>query len=366
MMIVQLGAAFHQSLFIQDCIDLGYPVVTLDNRPSNYGHSIASSSINRSITDTNFLNSYFVSENTIFSPYGSDVAMLSWLQLNRNQIAFKHLSDLCKKDTSRKFLQSCFSNHDLHLQPNIYLCNEKAELSYLQLTDRIIVKPNISSGSKGVTIVNDIYEAEKVFDTASTYSIDKRVVLEEFVPNNGLKFFGEGFKIKQEVYFVFGLSTSSDSSLTLDGSILFTKENCHHFTGYEYSYLFGLLKDTFSCVFDKLNSDSTQSFAFNVDFYLIDNKVFVIEFAPRPGGNFLSLYLEYVYDIDYTSTYLSMISPMRLPELCQRKCRFMSHSFRSTPISISISKNSKPIDSIFSFPYKSLPLCQYSMSITHA
>ena len=93
MKIIQLGAAFHQSLFIQDCIDLGYEVTTIDNRPCNYGHNISTNSINRSITDAEEIMDCINFEEDIVSAYGSDIAMLTWAKLNNKQ----NLGILCRK-----------------------------------------------------------------------------------------------------------------------------------------------------------------------------------------------------------------------------------------------------------------------------
>ena len=361
MKIIQLGAAFHQSLFIQDCIDLGYEVTTIDNRPCNYGHNISTNSINRSITDAEEIMDCINSEEDIVSAYGSDIAMLTWAKLNNKQ----NLGILCKKYTARSFLKKCFFNKKSHIQPECYLIENLEELlQKLDSEEKVVIKPNISSGSKGVAIIEGKTKAKECYHEAKNYSLDNKVVVEEYVQNNGKKYFCEGLKIKSKVLFAFGLSTSSSKDLKLDGSILFTKGNCKTYTGQEYLEVYKKLEESLRTIFDKLLLRKSDSIAFNVDFYLEEEKIFIIECAPRPGGNFLSLHLEYIYNIDYCKSYLSIVSPKQSPKIYWRECRFAKSISEDSAIKISISESGDKTNKIFSFPNTILSLSGNVLNVT--
>ena len=151
MKIIQLGGAFHQSFFIEELCLNQFHVECLDNIPDNPGHNYATCSHNISITDTHKINKIFDKEDIVFSSYGSDIAEFSRSILTNEK--GNHLR-LLKKISARNFLRKVFSNQN---QPNIKIANLKEDINFKSC----VIKPNISSGSKGVELINSKIRMEK-------------------------------------------------------------------------------------------------------------------------------------------------------------------------------------------------------------
>lgn len=65
-----------------------------------------------------------------------------------------------------------------------------------------MVKPTDSSGSKGVSKVNNIDELKKALDYAFSFSRNKRIIAEEFIDNEKGDIHGDGFVINGELFFL--------------------------------------------------------------------------------------------------------------------------------------------------------------------
>lgn len=298
MEVLQLGASFQQSLFIWDCMTYGHNVHTLDNRPENYGHKISKESINISTTDVDTIRGIITSQDYIISAYGSDISMLTLIDLGDSPL-LKALRSLCLKTSARRLFRKIWGSK----QPR--LITQKDYQDGIRLdSDIVVVKPNLSSGSKGVTVIPVHSLDMNLVNDVAAISLDAEAIIEEYMPNDGNKYFCEGIKCKNDLMIVFGLSTSSNSNLLWDGSILFTESNCYDFTGLDYVCIRNQLEEKILELLSTLEVSSIQFLSFNIDFFINSNNIVLIEFAPRPGGNFLPLYLEYVYNINYAETVL--------------------------------------------------------------
>ena len=155
MKVLQLGGAFHQSFFIDELISNNYHVECLDNRPDNPGHNYAKLSHNISIRDVKNIKKIVQNQNFIISSYGSDIA-----ELTRNTIIGEQGKqiNLLKKLSARNLLQEVFIDQK---QPKIKI----AELDKQYNKEYCVIKPNISSGSKGISIIRSEKEIETAIRT---------------------------------------------------------------------------------------------------------------------------------------------------------------------------------------------------------
>ena len=322
MKVLQLGGAFHQSFFIDELILNNYYVECLDNIPINPGHNYAKISHNISITDIENIKKIIRNEKFIVSSYGSDIA-----ELSRNLIIGdkgKHIN-LLKKLSARRLLKKVFIDQK---QPNIKIANlnENYQKNYC------VIKPNISSGSKGISLVTSPQKIKNAIKKAQEFSIDGVAIIEEYIKNDGNKYYCEGLLIKNNLYLVIGCSKSSSGTIKWDGSVQITEDNISSFTNLSYAYLENLLMDSIL----KMSSAITRSsFAFNIDFYINDEKIIIIEFATRPGGNLLPLVLEHRYGINHSLSYLSILEGC--PEVIYRNTPVFKIDSKK-PITISIIK----------------------------
>jgi hypothetical protein len=291
MKILQLGGAFHQSFFVEELAANNYFVECLDNLPNNPGHSYAEKS---SITDIKKIKEILTQDNYIISSYGSDLA-----ELSRNKLVEDNGShiNLLMKYSARLFLQKVLGKKN---QPNIKI----AELNTTLSNKSYVVKPNISSGSKNVSIVKSGLNVKEAIKSAQSISLDGLAVIEDYIENDGNKYYCEGIIVNNEIKIVFGCSKSSKNNLIWDGSIQIRKQNICLYNSISYEFIENFLKDCVSKIALEINK---SSFAFNIDFFIRDKEIFIIEFAPRPGGNLLPAVLEHTFGINYSLTYFSIL-----------------------------------------------------------
>jgi hypothetical protein len=285
--------------------------------------------------------------------------MLSITQISSCPLT-RSLKSLCTKSEARPLLQRLWPDHQprmlSHLQHPIYL-------DYLR-SDKIVVKPNISSGSKGVSICSKDCLTQDILNLASTQSLDGQLVIEEYIPNDGNKYFCEGLKCDSNLYLAFGLSTSLNNDLLWDGSTLFTHVNCTRICGMEYNLLLSKLTRIIGRLIEHLGLQNLSYLPFNIDFFIHDADLYVIEFAPRPGGNFLHLYLEYLYDINYAETFIS--SFLHNTPLPAYGSPYLKPS--RIPISIQIHTQPTPFiapEQLFRYPLSTMPATESCLIVSH-
>lgn len=194
MRVLQLGGAFHQSFFIDELSLNNYHVECLDNIPNNPGHNYAKLSHNISITDIKNIKKVVKKQKFIISSYGSDIA-----ELTRNMIGGENGKQikLLKKLSARKLLKKVYADQK---QPKIKIANLDKQYNEKYL----VIKPNISSGSKGISLISSRKEIEKAIKKAKDCSLDGIAIIEEYINNDGNKYYCEGLLINKKVYLVIG------------------------------------------------------------------------------------------------------------------------------------------------------------------
>lgn len=85
-----------------------------------------------------------------------------------------------EKSTNKHLMRRAFAENG-DPSPRSYLIDEKTDLSSLGITYPAIVKPTDRSGSRGIYKVNSDDEARTAYEGAVEQSLEKKVLLEEFV-----------------------------------------------------------------------------------------------------------------------------------------------------------------------------------------
>lgn len=184
--ILLLGGSAQQLVAIQAAKALGYYTVVCDYLPDNPGQHIADKYYGASTTDIEAIYKIARDENVNgILAYASDPAALpaaivaERLGLPTNPA--KSVEILGLKYPWRQFL--CNNGFAC---PRIYSFHPTTSIDEIianatDFTFPIVVKPTDSSGSKGVTVLNDWSELEKAIAWADSYSRNKVLLIEEYI-----------------------------------------------------------------------------------------------------------------------------------------------------------------------------------------
>ena len=272
MEIYQLGGSIHQIPFIKYLKNY-LKVITVDNRPFNPGHKLSDGYINQSILDKS-LKDYFIRNNYKISSFGSDLAERIRLEIFDEINSIRH--KLTSKIDSRKLIMEISKKIDL---PYIKPCS----INNLE-NKAIVVKPNISSGSKGVSVIEKLNNKllSESIQLAKKFSIDNRFLIEECFLGDRTKYYAESYSFSDtDPVFIWGKSLQRKGTLINDGSIQLGDS-------FDNTEITKHLKNYIKEITKKIG---IKFVPLNIDFFIKDNKIIIIESTPRPGGNCLSLIL---------------------------------------------------------------------------
>ncbi len=179
--VLVLAASIYQVPTIVAAKQMGYRVITTDNNPSNPGHALADASFLVDTTDLDGVLELAISERVsgVIAP-STDVAVdgcvvAEHLQLPGPMPATARI--LTQKQSFREFLTK-----EGFACPRAFAVVGNAPLA-VGLFDgrRWVVKPNLSSGSKGIFIVRSEAEFMSRVVESRAFSMDGTAILEEFI-----------------------------------------------------------------------------------------------------------------------------------------------------------------------------------------
>jgi len=290
--ILFLGGAAMQMPPIRYARQQGHYVITCDYLPENPGHQLADEYHNVSTTDMKAVLE--VARNAEIDgivAYASDPAaptaayVGNALGLVSNP--YESVLTLARKDLFRRFLR----DHGFHVPRSESFDSVNEARDYAQtLKLPIFVKPVDSSGSKGVTQLQDLDGFETAFSHALSYSRAKKVVVEERICRQGYQVAGDGFVV--------------------DGQLAFRCFANEHFD----KLCSGLVPigESFPAIHDSRLLDlahrETQRLltllgmktgALNFDFVFTEaGEFYFLELGPRNGGNLIPEVINYTTGVD--------------------------------------------------------------------
>jgi biotin carboxylase len=181
--ILLLGGSPFQIPSILYAKSAGYNVVTCDYCPENPGHQYADEYVNVNTTDLKaVLNLSRKLEIDGILAYASDPAaptaayVAEKMGLHGNP--YKSVKTLSEKDLYRRFLLT--NNFNTPKYGGYSTLNDFLNYS-TEFTYPVLVKPVDSSGSKGISMVNDLWEMGTAIDYAMKFSRSKRFIVEEYI-----------------------------------------------------------------------------------------------------------------------------------------------------------------------------------------
>ena len=183
----------------------------------------------------------------------------------------------------------------------------------------VILKPVDSSGSKGVSRIDNLDGIEDKLAAAMTYSRSHRLIVEEFVDKYGYQIAGDGLSINGKLVF------------RLFGNDHFDPNGVNPFVPVSASFPYNMP----AWVHDKIHNEiqrlltllrmgnSTYNFDIRID---KDYNVYLMEIAPRDGGNYIPQVINYLTGVDLVeySVRMAMGEPV-LPPIASEPKGFASY-----------------------------------------
>ena len=155
----------------------------------------------------------------------------------------------------------------------------------------VIVKPVDSSGSKGVSKIEEFNNIEHNLENAMAFSRGKRIIVEEFIEKYGYQIAGDGLSVDGELVFRYFANDHFDSRCKnpfVPVSASFPYNMPEEIQGKIHNEIQRLLK--------LLNmGTTTYNFDLRID---KDFNVYLMEVAPRDGGNYIPDVIKYATDVD--------------------------------------------------------------------
>ena len=292
--ILLLGGSRFLVPVILKAKELGLYVITCDFLPNNIAHRYSDEYHNISIIDKEQVLklSKKLKIDGIMS-FASDPGVITaaYVAESLNLPSpgpLKSIEILQNKDKFRSFL---YENN--FLVPAFWSFNKKSDA--LDISNEfeypLIIKPTDSAGSKGVTKVNCYEELSYGIDTALKYSISNSFIIEKFIEKSEF--------------------SSDCDSFSLNGKLIFSSYSSQRFqtkSASPYVPIAYSWPSSFSVTnVKKFNGELERLLSLlnmNTGIYNIetrvgnDGKEYIMEVAPRGGGNRLAEMVNYVYGVD--------------------------------------------------------------------
>lgn len=293
--ILLLGGSAQQIVAIETAKRLGYYTVLCDYLTDNPGQYHADKFYLVSTTDKNAVLEVAKNEKVDgVLAYASDPAAPTAAyvaeKLGLSGSPYDSVEILCNKDRFRKFLaDNGFCTPKAKGYSNVQSALSDIRNNFFNMP--VIVKPVDSSGSKGVGRVDNFDEACEKLEYAMSFSRGKRIIVEEFVEKYGYQIAGDGLSVDGKLVFRYFANDH------------FNPKCVNPFVPISASFPYNMPKD----VQDKIHSEiqrllsllgmrtSTYNFDMRID---KDFNVYLMEVAPRDGGNYIPDVIKYATGVD--------------------------------------------------------------------
>ena len=293
--IILLGGSAQQIIAIETAKRLGYYTVLCDYLPDNPGQYHADMFYQISTTDKDAVLEIARQENVSgILAYASDPAAPTAAyvaeKMNFPGNPYESVEILCNKDKFRRFLKEhgfytpAAEGYDSEISALNDISNGVFRLP-------VIVKPVDSSGSKGVSRIDFAEEASEKLSYAMSFSRSKRIIVEEYVEKYGYQIAGDGLSVDGKLVFRCFANDHFDPKcrnpfVPVAASFPYNMpENIHQKVHDEIQRLLTLLG----------MRTSTYNFDLRID---KDYNVYLMEVAPRDGGNYIPDVIKYSTGVD--------------------------------------------------------------------
>eukprot|EP01029_Cantina_marsupialis_P014852 TRINITY_DN3250_c0_g1_i1.p1 TRINITY_DN3250_c0_g1~~TRINITY_DN3250_c0_g1_i1.p1 ORF type:complete len:402 (+),score=57.09 TRINITY_DN3250_c0_g1_i1:189-1394(+) len=290
--LLMLGGSPFQIPCIQYAKLAGYYVVTCDYAPGNPGHQFADEYVNVSTTDLKAvlklsrkleIDGILAYASDPAAPTAAYVAEKMGLPGN----SYKSVKILSEKDLYRSFLRQNKFNTPWY---GGFITFNDFSSNSTDFTYPVLVKPVDSSGSKGITLVNDLWEMGDAINYAMKFSRCKRFIVEEFIEKKYPQLDGDIFVFNGEISAYYLGDQRNDESVNpfVPSSINYPSllpEKLHKKIKSELQRAIDLLKIKFG--------------GFNIEVIIDANdNIYLIEIGARNGGNCIPEIIKCASNVD--------------------------------------------------------------------
>lgn len=293
--LLLLGGSAQQVVAIETAKRLGYRTVLCDFLPDNPGQYTADKFYLVSTTDKEAVLEVAEKEKVDgVLAYASDPAAPTAAyvaeSLGLPGSPYASVDILCNKDKFRKYLKEhgfCTPEAKGYTEISAAL----ADITAGRFRLPVIAKPVDSSGSKGVGRIDTAEEAEGKLQNAMSFSRGKRIIVEEYVEKLGYQIAGDG--------------------LSVDGKLVFRYFANDHFNpkcvnpfvpisaSFPYEQPAEIQNKIHAEIQRLLTSLNMQTSTYNFDMRIDkDYNVYLMEVAPRDGGNYIPDVIKYATGVD--------------------------------------------------------------------
>ncbi len=292
--IMLLGGLRYLLPVIEAAHRQGYHVITADYLPGNFAHRYSDDYVNVSIVDKDaVLRAARDKRIDGILSFACDPGVISAAYVQEqmglpSSGPFQSVEILQNKDKFRAFL----ARHGFNVpKARSYFSREEA-LQDCGLWDYpVIVKPVDAAGSKGVSRVNGAEELESAVDLAFRFSFARRIIVEDFLEKRGRSSDTDCFSIDGQLRFV----SFNDQH--------FDPDSANPFTPAAYSWPSTFTREeeaSLTAEIQRLISLLGMTTAlYNVETLVTaDGTPYIMEMAPRAGGNRLAEVLRYATGVD--------------------------------------------------------------------
>lgn len=293
--ILLLGGSAQQIVAIKTAKKLGYYTIVCDFLTDNPGQYVADKFYLVSTTDKDAILEVAKKEKIDgILAYASDPAAPTAAyvaeKLGLPGSPYESVEILCNKDRFRKFLkENNFCTPDADGFQNID--DAKNDLKNNRFKFPVIVKPVDSSGSKGVSKIDNYEDIEDKLDVAMSYSRSKKIIIEEFVEKYGYQVAGDGLSVDGKLVFYCFANDHFNSKcvnpyVPISASFPYNMPEEIHIK----------IADEVQRLLTLLNMKTTT---YNFDIRIDDEyNVYLMEIAPRDGGNYIPQIIKYATGVD--------------------------------------------------------------------
>lgn len=293
--LLLLGGSAQQTAAINTAKRMGLFTVLCDYLPDNPGQHYADKFYQVSTTDKEAVLKVAEREHIDgILAYASDPAAPTAAyvaeKLGLPGSPYESVDILCNKDKFRKFLADhCFHTPAAEGYESIDVALDDIQAERFRFP--LIVKPVDSSGSKGVSRVDDFTEAKDRLSYALSFSRAKRIIVEEYVEKLGYQIAGDGLSIDGKLVFRYFANDHFDPKCI------------NPFVPVSASFPYNMpaeVQDKVHAEIQRLISllhmgTTTYNFDLRID---KDYNVYLMEVAPRDGGNYIPDIIRYATGVD--------------------------------------------------------------------
>ncbi len=276
--LLVLAASNYQLDTIRTAKRLGYRVITTDNVPGNPGHALADHSFDVSTTDVSGVLQLARREGIdgVIAPC-TDIATYTAAVVAEALGLPGSPPTAARIATDKAAFRRFQLGHGLAAPPFVVLrSNDPVPADVFDDGQRRVLKPDRSSGSKGVFVVADLDDLQRRLPESRTFSSDGTVVLERYIEGHQGTCEGVLAQGRIVAYAILDRQTAPLPYATTIG---------HHLpSAIDPSRLLDQLQNTCRLL-------GIADGPFDCDFVLANGEPYVLEITPRLGGNSISTLL---------------------------------------------------------------------------